>query len=86
MEDPREPPPAWFSLERLGGQQDVFAMSRSPGPPRLGCYGVDLAVLERLALPALEEANEHDPAIVDELGRWSSRRGRPGTRQAVSRG
>jgi nucleoside-triphosphatase len=58
-----------FSLEQLGGQQDVLAHVEIPGPPRVGRYGVDLAALERLALPALEQAGEYDVAIVDELGK-----------------
>src|SRR6266508_401676 len=55
-----------FSLEQLGGQRDVLAHVEIPGPPRVGRYGVDLAALERLALPALEQADEYDVAIVDE--------------------
>jgi nucleoside-triphosphatase len=58
-----------FSLEQLGGQQDVLAHVEIPGPPRVGRYGVDLAALERLALPALEQADQYDVAIVDELGK-----------------
>jgi nucleoside-triphosphatase len=58
-----------FSLEQLGGQQGVLAHVEIPGPPRVGRYGVDLAALERIAIPALEEAGEHDVAIVDELGK-----------------
>jgi nucleoside-triphosphatase len=58
-----------FSLEQLGGEHGVLAHVEIPGPPRVGRYGVDLTALERLAIPALEQAGEHDVAIIDELGR-----------------
>jgi nucleoside-triphosphatase len=58
-----------FSVERLSGERGVLAHVEIPGPPRIGRYGVDLAALERLAIPALEQAGENDIAIVDELGK-----------------
>jgi nucleoside-triphosphatase len=58
-----------FSLEQLGGERGVLAHVEIPGPPRVGRYGVDLAALERLAIPALEQAGEHDVVIIDELGK-----------------
>jgi nucleoside-triphosphatase len=58
-----------FSLEQFGGERGVLAHVEIPGPPRVGRYGVDLAALERLAIPVLEQAGEHDVAIVDELGK-----------------
>jgi nucleoside-triphosphatase len=58
-----------FSLERFGGERGVLAHVDLPGPPRVGRYGVDLAALERLAIPALEQAAEHEVAIIDELGK-----------------
>jgi nucleoside-triphosphatase len=58
-----------FSLERFGGERDVLAHVDLPGPPRVGRYGVDLAAFERLAIPALEQAGEHEVAIIDELGK-----------------
>jgi nucleoside-triphosphatase len=58
-----------FSVERLGGERGVLAHVEIPGPPRVGRYGVDLAALERVAIPALEQATEHDIAIIDELGK-----------------
>ncbi|MFF4548339.1 nucleoside-triphosphatase [Streptomyces sp. NPDC001406] len=63
-----------FALETLeGGLRAVFAHVDFPGPPRVGRYGVDLGVLERLALPPLRSAAS-DPApgdlvLIDELGR-----------------
>jgi nucleoside-triphosphatase len=58
-----------FSLERFGGERGVLAHVDLPGPPRVGRYGVDLAAFERVAIPALEQAGEHEVAIVDELGK-----------------
>jgi nucleoside-triphosphatase len=58
-----------FSLERFGGERGVLAHVDLPGPPRVGRYGVDLAAFERLAIPALEQAGEHEVAIIDELGK-----------------
>jgi nucleoside-triphosphatase len=58
-----------FSIERFGGERGVLAHVDLPGPPRVGRYGVDLAAFERLGVPALEQAGEHEVAIVDELGK-----------------
>jgi nucleoside-triphosphatase len=56
-----------FSIERIGGERGVLAHVDLPGPPRVGRYGVDLATFERVALPALEDAD--GVVIVDELGK-----------------
>jgi nucleoside-triphosphatase len=58
-----------FAIERFGGERGVLAHVDLPGPPRVGRYGVDLSPLERLAIPALEEATEREVAIIDELGK-----------------
>jgi nucleoside-triphosphatase len=58
-----------FSIEQLGGERGVLAHIEIPGPPRVGRYGVDLAALEPLGIPALEQAGEDDVVIVDELGK-----------------
>jgi nucleoside-triphosphatase len=58
-----------FSIAKLGGELGVLAHIELAGPPRVGRYGVDLAALERLALPALEQAGKHDVTIIDELGK-----------------
>jgi nucleoside-triphosphatase len=58
-----------FSLERFGGERGVLAHVDLPGPSRVGRYGVDLAAFERVAIPALEQAGEHEVAIIDELGK-----------------
>jgi nucleoside-triphosphatase len=58
-----------FSIEDLGGDREVLAHVSLPGPPRVGRYGVDLAALERVALPALADPPPHGVLIVDELGK-----------------
>ncbi|MFB8265697.1 nucleoside-triphosphatase [Streptomyces sp. NPDC055955] len=60
-----------FALETLAGRREVLAHVDLPGPPRVGKYGVDLGVMERLALPALRPTAESAGRLVliDELGR-----------------
>ncbi len=62
-----------FALETMTGRRAVLAHVDFPGPPRVGRYGVDLEVMERLALPSLEAAACDPPsgrlALIDELGR-----------------
>ncbi|MFF4094030.1 nucleoside-triphosphatase [Streptomyces sp. NPDC001834] len=66
-----------FALETLTGRRAVLAHVDLPGPPRVGRYGVDLEVMERLALPSLSwppPAPTATPTpgrlvLVDELGK-----------------
>ncbi|ARF53754.1 nucleoside-triphosphatase [Streptomyces gilvosporeus] len=63
-----------FALESLeSGRRAVLAHVDIPGPPRVGRYGVDLGVMERLALPPLRSAAARpvpgDLVLIDELGR-----------------
>ncbi|MET7843045.1 nucleoside-triphosphatase [Streptomyces sp. NPDC005356] len=62
-----------FALETAAGHRAVLAHVDFPGPPKVGRYGVDLGVMDRVALPALTAASA-DPvpgqlALIDELGR-----------------
>jgi nucleoside-triphosphatase len=57
-----------FEIESLGGDRATLAHVDLSGPPRVGRYGVDLAALERVALPALEPS-PGTVVIVDELGK-----------------
>ncbi|MFE5110416.1 nucleoside-triphosphatase [Streptomyces sp. NPDC056663] len=62
-----------FALETAAGRRAVLAHVGFPGPPKVGRYGVDLGVMDRLALPALMTASA-DPVpgqlvLIDELGR-----------------
>ncbi|MGW2408469.1 nucleoside-triphosphatase [Streptomyces sp. NPDC001739] len=68
------PTRAGFALEALeGGPRAVLAHVDFPGPPRVGRYGVDLGVMERLALPPLRTAAAspvpEELVLIDELGR-----------------
>ncbi|MFI6726067.1 hypothetical protein NRF20_38350 [Streptomyces sp. R-74717] len=61
-----------FALETLAGRREVLAHVDLPGPPRVGKYGVDLGVMERLALPSLRPAATEEATglvLIDELGR-----------------
>lgn len=56
-----------FSVEAIGGDRATLAHVDFDGPPRIGKYGVDVAALERIALPAL--VREADVIVIDELGK-----------------
>ncbi|MFD7630180.1 nucleoside-triphosphatase [Streptomyces sp. NPDC059851] len=62
-----------FALETLAGWREVLAHVDLPGPPRVGKYGVDLGVMERLALPSIRPAASDETkgrlVLLDELGR-----------------
>ncbi|MFC9293841.1 nucleoside-triphosphatase [Streptomyces sp. NPDC057011] len=62
-----------FALETMAGRREVLAHVDLPGPPRVGKYGVDLGVMERLALPSLRPATSTEVTgrlvLIDELGR-----------------
>lgn len=56
-----------FMLETVDGRRGTLAHVRLRGGPRVGRYGVALADLERLAIPALR--TDADVVVVDELGK-----------------
>jgi nucleoside-triphosphatase len=60
-----------FTVEGLdGGTRGVLAHVDRHGSPRVGKYGVDVAELERIALPELNAPGQaRSVAIVDELGK-----------------
>jgi nucleoside-triphosphatase len=58
-----------FLVEAVSGAQEVLAHVDRPGPPRVGRYGVDLAALDRVALPALRTPGTGGVVVVDELGK-----------------
>jgi nucleoside-triphosphatase len=62
-----------FALETLAGRREVLAHVDLPGPPRVGKYGVDPGVMERLALPSLRPPATEEATgrlvLIDELGR-----------------
>jgi nucleoside-triphosphatase len=57
-----------FTLETLTGRRAVLAHIDFPGPPRVGRYGVDPSVMDRLAVPALVPTGPGVVVLVDELG------------------
>jgi nucleoside-triphosphatase len=46
-----------FSITSLEGESAVMAHVDFRGPIRVGKYGVDVPAFERIALPALRDAN-----------------------------
>ena len=71
-----------FRLLTLDGREAVLASVDLAGPPRVGKYGVDVAALERVGVPALEEAAASaDVVVVDEIGKMEM--ASPRFRQAV---
>jgi len=66
-----------FRLSTLDGRQAVLASVDIAGPPHVGRYGVDLAALEGVDVPALEEAAASaDLVVVDEIGKMEMASGR----------
>jgi nucleoside-triphosphatase len=57
-----------FAVETVTGEKATLAHVDLPGPPRVGKYGVDLDALERLAIPALQDA-PGALVVIDELGK-----------------
>ena len=59
-----------FRLVTLEGRQAMLASVDLPGPPRVGKYGVDLAALDEVGVPALAEAIARSQlVVVDEIGK-----------------
>ncbi len=59
-----------FSLRTLDGKERVLAHIDYQAGKRVGRYGVDIALFEQLALPALERAlQEKELVVIDEIGR-----------------
>ncbi len=73
-----------FKLITLDGQEVTLAHVNIRSHQRVGKYGVDVAALERVGVPALDRAAERcDLVVVDEIGKmelFSTR-----FREAVSR-
>lgn len=61
-----------FELVTLDGQRGILAHVEIRGRPRIGKYGVDLDVLDRLAVAAiraaLQEGDKHRTVVIDEIG------------------
>ncbi len=78
-----------FRLLTLDGQEAILASVDTPGPPRVGKYGVDVAALERVGVPALEAAvASAEVVVVDEIGKMemASQRFRRAVESALDAG
>ena len=61
---------AGFRLVTLDGRQAMLASVGRPGPVRVGRYGVNVAALDEVGVPALQEAIERESlVVVDEIGK-----------------
>jgi nucleoside-triphosphatase len=59
-----------FSIITLDGQSAVLARTNSPGPHRVGKYGINLTHLDTIGVPSIYRAlDECDVVIVDEIGK-----------------
>lgn len=71
-----------FALETLDGRRTTLAHVNQRGSPRVGKYGVDLAALERVGVPAIREAvRQGRLVVVDEIGKMEL--ASPAFREAV---
>jgi len=71
-----------FALETLEGRHAVLAHVRRRGGPRVGKYGVDIAALDDVGVPAIRAAvDEGRLVVVDEIGKMEAASAR--FRQAV---
>ena len=58
-----------FEMVTLDGKTGILAGVHLPGPPRVSKYGVDLAALEAVAVPAILYACQNVALVVmDEIG------------------
>jgi nucleoside-triphosphatase len=59
-----------FSITALNGQSAVLARIDSPGPHRVGKYGVNIIHLDTIGVTAIYQAfDECDVVIIDEIGK-----------------
>ncbi|MBI4216833.1 MAG: AAA family ATPase [Chloroflexi bacterium] len=59
-----------FEIVTLSGERGLLAHRDFPSAFRVGRYGVDLAALERLAVPSLAKAmKERKLVVIDEIGK-----------------
>jgi nucleoside-triphosphatase len=59
-----------FSLVTLGGEARTFAHVEIQSPHKVGKYGVDTGVLDRIGVAAIRSAmREKDMIVIDEIGK-----------------
>jgi nucleoside-triphosphatase len=71
-----------FAIATLDGRHGTLAHVEFPGPPRVGKYGVDVAIMERVGIPAVCAPGAGGVVIIDELGKMEL--ASDGFRDAVS--
>ena len=58
-----------FKLTTLDGREGLLAHTQIPGRPRVGKYGVDLKVMDELAVEAIQRGMlERSLIVIDEIG------------------
>jgi nucleoside-triphosphatase len=58
-----------FRLVTFDGREDLMAHIHLRGTPRVGRYGVDVAVVDKVASAALQASEDVDLYLVDEIGK-----------------
>jgi nucleoside-triphosphatase len=78
-----------FRLVTLGGETAILAHVKIRSQHRVGKYGVDIETLDKVGVPALEQAAQHcDLVVVDEIGKMElfSPRFREAVSQVIASG
>ena len=60
---------AGLAIVTFSGGQGVLAHRDIPGRPRVGKYGVNLADLDGIAVPAMTPSDPEQVVIIDEIGK-----------------
>jgi len=58
-----------FRIKTFGGLEGILAHVDFPGRPRVSKYGLDIAALNRIALPTMKVRPGADVFIIDEIGK-----------------
>ena len=76
-----------FSIPTIDGQEGVLAHTRIKGRVRVGRYGVNLADIEQVAVPAMMPTTADEWVVIDEIGKMElpARRGSGSRNQRLGR-
>ena len=58
-----------FTINTLDGKQGLLAHRRINSRYRVGKYGVDINVMDRIAVPAMMPEHPDDLVVIDEIGK-----------------
>ena len=58
-----------FSITTLDGKQGVLAHKEIDSPFRVGQYGVNIADIDRIAIPSMIPVKEDQIIVIDEIGK-----------------